>query len=438
MICGHKYWETGSRVIAKGMSSSPLGVPGIFRRRFLTQPSAAAGLLALSATALTETARGASGPGSGGKGASLAKPLPNLLDSPERVTLSALPKGATPEQAISAIRRVAEAATDFSWLSRGDVVFIKPASNSPHQYPATTSPLAVLAIARLLREKGAGRVIVGDKPGVEWVHQDKSRQRGSSRAILSKNGLHQAALESGAEVHYFDEAGYDAYFADRTEHESHWRGELWFPSILREVDHLVVLPRVSRHTLAGTSFGLKTAVGWLRDDSRLELHRDARSFWEKAVEINDALVLRQKFRLVLSLAIKVQTTFGPDRGYTVEPDPGLVFGSESLLAHDMVALGWLLWNREQWTPAEHLVWYRDPYRAYPGALNRAFVGYIWGFKELLASETYNSLPSRSVRTDPQLSHAASLKGGVPQLELEDVSEMLPEGIRNYLVEKATS
>ena len=438
MRCCHEYWQTGPGVIAKGMSTSLLGVPGIVQRRFLPQPLTTAGLLALSATALTETARGASGPGSEEKGTSLAKPLPNFLDSHERVSLAALPKGATPEQTIAAIQRVAEAATDFSWLSRGDVVFIKPASNSPHPYPATTSPLAVLAITRLLREKGAGRVIVGDKPGVEWVYQNKSRQRGSSRAILSKNGLHQAALESGAEVHYFDEAGYDAYFADQTEHKSHWRGELWFPSILREVDHIVVLPRVSRHTLAGTTFGLKAAVGWLRDDSRLELHRDARSFLEKAVEINDALVLRQKLRLVLSLGTKVQTTFGPDRGYTVEPDPGLVFGSESLLAHDMVALGWLLWNREQWTPAAQLVWYRDPYRAYPGALNRAFVGYTWGFKELLASETYHSVPIHSVRTDPQLSHAASLQGGVPQIELEDVSNLLPEGIRNYLLEKATS
>ena len=86
-------------------------------------------------------------------------------------------------------------------------------------------------------------------------------------------------------------------------------------------------------------------MGWLRDDSRLELHRDAKSFLQKIVEINDATVLRQKLRMVLTVATKVQTTLGPDRGFIVEPEPGLVFGSESLLAHDMVALGWLLWNR---------------------------------------------------------------------------------------------
>ena len=61
-----------------------------------------------------------------------------------------------------AVRSAAEAATDFSWLSRGDTVFIKPAHNSGKPYPATTHPGAVRAMIELLREKGARRVIVGD------------------------------------------------------------------------------------------------------------------------------------------------------------------------------------------------------------------------------------------------------------------------------------
>jgi uncharacterized protein (DUF362 family) len=354
------------------------------------------------------------------------------------VALAALSKGSSEEKTVSAVRRVTEAATNFSWLSRGDVVFIKLASNSPKRYPATTSPLAVRAMVGLLRDKGASKVIVGDKPGVQYVYQDKKGQRGSSRDILTRNGLHQAAQDSGAEVHYFDEAGYDAYFADHPEHESNWQGALMLPKILTEVDHVVLLPRVSRHVLAGSTNGLKAAVGWLRDDSRLELHRDAKSFLQKIVEINDATVLRQKLRMVLTVATKVQTTFGPDRGFVVEPEPGLVFGSESLLAHDMVALGWLLWNRERSTPPSHLSWYRDPYQSYPGAMNRAFVGTIWGLQELLKSETYHTIPIYSVRTDPLLSRAASLWGGIPQLNLQDVSASLPEDIREYLLQKATS
>jgi len=209
---------------------------------------------------------------------------PDSYGSSKLVALAALSKGASDEKVILAVRRVAEAATDFSWLSQGDVVFIKLASNSPNRYPATTSHLAVRAMAGLLRDKGASKVVVGDKPGVQYVYQDKKGQRGSSRDILTRNGLHQAAQDSGAEVHYFDEAGYDAYFADHPEHASNWKGALMLPNILTEVDHVVLLPRVSRHVLAGSTNGLKAAVGWLRDDSRLELHRDAKTFLKKIEE----------------------------------------------------------------------------------------------------------------------------------------------------------
>jgi uncharacterized protein (DUF362 family) len=54
----------------------------------------------------------------------------------------------------SAVRTAAGATTDFSWLSKGDTVFIKPALNSGNPYPATTNPIAIGAMVELL-EKGA-------------------------------------------------------------------------------------------------------------------------------------------------------------------------------------------------------------------------------------------------------------------------------------------
>ena len=71
-------------------------------------------------------------------------------------------------------------------------------------------------------------------------------------------------------------------------------------------------------------------------------------------------------------------------------------------------------------------------------MNRAFGGTIWGLQELLQSETYHTMPISSVRTDPLLSRAASIWGGIPQLNLQDVSGLLPEDIREYLLQKATS
>ncbi|MGM0426455.1 MAG: DUF362 domain-containing protein [Thermodesulfobacteriota bacterium] len=370
------------------------------------------------------------------RGKGMTTSLPGFSGSHEPVVMAAIPRGADAESVLAAIGQTAEAATNFSWLSRGDTVFIKVVSNSANPYPATTSPLSVSGMVRLLKKKGAGRVIVGDKPGVQAVYQDGDGQKGSSRDVLVQNGLQQAALESGAQVHYFEEPGFDAFFGDRTEHRGHWKGELLFPNILNHVDHIVLLPRVSRHALAGTTLGLKAAVGWLRDDSRLELHHDAATFYEKIAEINDAVVLRQKLRLVLNVATKVQTTFGPDQGFSAQPDPGLVFASESLLAHDMVSLGWLLWNREHGTPPAQLRWFRDPYITYPGMMNRIFVGMIWGMGSFFTAGTYTHIPLRSVRTDPVISRAAVLWGGFPRLELVDVNRTLPEDIARYLKEKA--
>ena len=85
------------------------------------------------------------------------------------------------------------------------------------------------------------------------------------------------------------------------------KNELMLPNILREVDHIVLLPRVSRHILVGSTHGLKSAVGWLRDDTRLELHRDAATLMQKCAEINGLETLRGKVRLCLSVATKVQT-----------------------------------------------------------------------------------------------------------------------------------
>ena len=117
---------------------------------------------------------------------------------------------------------------------------------------------------------------------------------------------------------------------------------------------------------------------------------------------------------------------------------GLVIGSESLLAHDMAALGWLLWNREYTTPEAYLSWYRDPYVTYPGFVNRLFIGQIWGIRELLKAETYETVPIHSVRSDPVLSRAASIWGGVPRLEMAVVKGKVPENVIQYIMDKATT
>jgi uncharacterized protein (DUF362 family) len=106
-----------------------------------------------------------------------------------RVSLAGLSPDDSEADRIEAVRNAAESATDFSWLSPGDAVFIKPAVNSGNAYPATTSPTGVKAMVALLKEKGAGRVVVGDMSGIEHVKLCPGKMKGSTRELMQATGI---------------------------------------------------------------------------------------------------------------------------------------------------------------------------------------------------------------------------------------------------------
>jgi hypothetical protein len=169
----------------------------------------------------------------------------------------------------------------------------------------------------------------------------------------------------------FEDGGWDkGFFHHRSPHTASWRNGFYITSWAKDADHIISLPRVSTHSMAGATLGLKSMVGMLREDSRMEFHangplnrfiiRSAKgstltssddgtgTFFEKIVEISDAI--RDKLRLTLFLATEVQATFGPDRygirmgpiglgrSYIVRPDPGLVIGSADQIAAEAMAL----------------------------------------------------------------------------------------------------
>lgn len=96
---------------------------------------------------------------------------------------------------------------------------------------------------------------------------------------------------------------------------------------------------------AGSALELKAVVGFRRTDTRLEYHKDCKTFHEKPAEANAVSTVLEKQRLVVSVATKVLSTFGPDRGYVHEPDPGLITVSESVTENDMVSLARLVMAR---------------------------------------------------------------------------------------------
>jgi uncharacterized protein (DUF362 family) len=313
-------------------------------------------------------------------------------------------------------------------------VLVKPVCNSGNPYPATTDPIALRAMIELLRERGASRVVVGDMSGVQAVRFSKDHRSGSTRELMRSAGMARAITEGGGELRAFEEAGWDAFMPETPAGGVDWLGPVLMPSLLREVDHVVLMPRCARHLLAGSTLGLKAAVGWWRHDSRLEYHRDAATFSAKTAEANWVPSLRDKQRLVLTSATEVLTTFGPDDGYVLVPDPGLIIASTSVVAHDMMSLAWLIESRAA-TPADRRDGLMDdPNRSqrFVDFSNRIVTYWLGGVGNAVRMQSLPRYDLDTVFDDRVLRRAYALSGGVPRIELVDAAGALASDTRGRL------
>lgn len=337
-----------------------------------------------------------------------------------------------------AVKDAARAATDFSWLSRGDTVLIKPASNSGKPYPATTHPAGIAAMVELLKEKGAGRIIVSDMSGIEYVKLSPNKVKGSTRKLMRQNGIAEAAVRAGAELYFPEEIGWKAFFEDTPVSSVHWKHGMMMPAILKEVDHIILMPRCGRHALLGSTLGMKCAVGYWRTDTRLEYHRDASSIQEKTADANTVSSLLDKQRLVLTTATKILTTFGPDWGFAAQPETGIVIASESIVAHDMVSLAWLLENRSKMSKAQKKKSW-DPYQTqfFADSGNRIVVLMLGGINEVLHAETLVRNDIHSIWDDRVLNRACQVMGGTPCVNLVNVNDAVSTAIKNKLMQIMT-
>jgi len=343
------------------------------------------------------------------------------------VAVSGVPRGAGEPAVEVAVRQAALAATDFSWLSRGDRVLIKVVCNSGGGYPFTTDPVALRSVIRLLQDQGAGKVIVADMSGVQAVRFSPDHLSGSSRSLMRMNGLAQTAEAAGAEVQAFEEAGWDGFHAERPREIENWSGEIMMPNVIDEVDHIVLLPRCGRHVLTGSTLGLKAAVGWWRHDSRLVYHRGGATLPQKTAEANSVPSLLDKQRLVLTSATRVLSTFGPDQGYVREPETGLIVASPSVVAHDMLSLAWLLENLRLTPDTDKDGLLNDPHQSATlvGLTNRLVVGFLGGgITGILQASSPPVIPHETIWDDRMLRRAFEVFGGVPNLEMEPANSAL--------------
>lgn len=337
----------------------------------------------------------------------------------ETVSLAPLNRDPSSHDMDQAIREATFAVDNLDWLQPGDTVLIKPVINSGKPYPSTTSPLAVASMVRLLKEKGAGRVVVGDMSGVGHLDQRPEGCKGSTRKLAKSAGLLNPVLDAGAEWAFFEEAGWESFYEEQPAPGSHWQRGIMLPNVLREVNHIVSMPRCSRHALLGNTLGIKSVVGYMRYDTRLEYHHAAKSIQEKTAEANTVPTLLQKQRLVVTAADKILATFGPDLGHVFAPQQGLVIASRSMIAHDLVSLAWLMmhWRKAPWLNKQALT---DPSSSQfvSNMANRVVAGILGGWKYSFSAETIKHSPLPNIWRDRTLRRAFELMGGVPDIQLQ--------------------
>jgi uncharacterized protein (DUF362 family) len=346
---------------------------------------------------------------------------PMNLSSGQRTSVSLAPLNRDPSSQgmDQAIRDATLAVDTLDWLQPGDTVLIKPVLNSGKPYPSTTSPLAVASMIRLLKEKGAGRVVVGDMSGVGHLDQRPEGCKGSSRSLAKSAGLLNPVLDAGAEWAFFEEAGWDSFYEEQPAPGSHWQRGIMLPNLLQEVDHIVSMPRCSRHALLGNTLGIKSVVGYMRYDTRLEYHHAAKSIQEKTAEANTVPTLLQKQRLVVTAADKILATLGPDLGHVIAPEQGLVIASRSMIAHDLISLAWLIlhWHQAPWLNKQFLT---DPSgnKFVSNMANRVVAGVLGGWKWGFSAENMENSPLPNIWRDRTLRRAFELMGGIPDIQLQ--------------------
>jgi uncharacterized protein (DUF362 family) len=335
------------------------------------------------------------------------------------------------EESYALFKKTVEAATDFAWLSKGDRVLVKIALNSGKAYPATTDPRSVHCMVKLLREKGAGEILVGDQGGIGAVHWTKHTKEGSTRQLAKNAGLLKAMEDNNAEPCFFEEYGWDHYLPLSPSGQHHWNDPIMVTAVLDEVDHIVYLPRIASHILAGNTLGLKLAVGFLRGDSRGKFHKGGKHFYAMYEEINQIPPIKSKLRLVVSSGRSVLTLFGPNDGPVSTPDYGLLVASENLLAHEMMAYAWLQWNRKFETSAfSHMTMGGlTKKRSYH---NKRFSDQTWP-EDGISTPSIDYFEPGNLYNHPAIRNSLKRMGGLPRnVAVEELNSHPDKSVGEYL------
>jgi uncharacterized protein (DUF362 family)/Pyruvate/2-oxoacid:ferredoxin oxidoreductase delta subunit len=203
---------------------------------------------------------------------------------------------------------------------KGKTVLLKPniLSDSTPEKAIVTHPVFVAAAIRLAWEWGAGKVLVGDSPGVQGP---------GFKARLS--GIKEAAEKNGAQWRDFT--------AEKTEitcPDGRAMKRFSVTAAVREADCVISLPKLKTHQLMVFTGAMKNLFGLLPSLTKSPLHvrfPSQSGFASMIVDLNLAV------KPVYALMDGITAMEGPGPGSGRPRNVGLVLASSNLLALDAAA-----------------------------------------------------------------------------------------------------
>ena len=218
----------------------------------------------------------------------------------------------------ASLRKAINAVTDLSYITEGTKVVIKPnlVSFLPPDKAATSHPVVLNALIRILNEKGA-RITVGDSPGGLFNSVYVNRVYKAT----GMNSIRGASLNKNfsQSVHHSDSALCATEFA--------------YTSYLDNADVIINLCKLKTHGMMGMSNAVKNMFGIIPGTVKPEFHfkfPNHNDFADMLIDLNESF----KPHLCICDAVTGMEGNGPTSG--TPRDIGLIAASENPYKLDLV------------------------------------------------------------------------------------------------------
>ncbi len=200
------------------------------------------------------------------------------------------------------------------FISRGDVVLLKPNFNTADPSPASTDLEFLKVVTELVYDCGAKIVIIGDSSTMSL----------NTRKVMEKIGVFELEkMERPPRIYVFDERKW----IKKTIPGAKYLKSVSVSEYLDKVDKLILLPNLKTHFLAQFTGALKLSIGFVKPFQRVGFH--FRNLQEKIAELNKII----NPDLIIMDARKCFIKKGPAEGELREPK--LILTSTDRVAIDI-------------------------------------------------------------------------------------------------------